>query len=428
MRSYVHVEGKDIPTVGAPNSGRSIAASLRDSTRRSVGAVPGQQRRRYHFRAVVAGLPLLITAQLKALGHGVLGGVDVTLIALALLLAVAAIELVSREKGGTSRVGVICVFTLIALISMIGEQPSPYLNLKSRDFFLVTVPAIAALSILLRSDRDLLAYLRIWPVAGSILTALVLVTPNDPANYGREGLGLDTLGVAYMIGCGVVLALFGLTDRWLPAPFALTVLSVGGLTLVRIGSRGPLLSLAAGVVWWLWTTLHRSVGIANSRWRKPASALLLTSATAAGWSTSADFARRRLLLGDQTRTQLRDLAWHVWADHPYRGVGWSNYARFARSSSAYPHNLVAEVAAELGLVGLLSLAAILVLASLSVIRCRQTVIGRSVGALGLYWLVGQQLSFDVSNRLFWLALLPSLCLNVSNIKTISAKFANQTKT
>jgi hypothetical protein len=128
-------------------------------------------------------------------------------------------------------------------------------------------------------------------------------------------------------------------------------------------------------------------------------------------STSA---RSRLLSGAGNRYDYWRIAWRLWRRHPLGGVGAGNYPRGYYELRAttedveQPHSLELAVLSELGLVGIILLAALLGGIAVGVLRMRRLAsrspLSRAllIGALGVFsaWLV--QASVD------WMALLPGL--------------------
>jgi hypothetical protein len=216
---------------------------------------------RYRTWPAGAVFPILIAASLKSLGHGLLLGFDLTLAAAAALFGVGIKHALHSQRLNFRALAPVGFFFAVCFISMTAQDASPYLDLKSRDMFLVAVPAIYSLLALLRSPRDVFGYLRVWLFVGLLVALAVLILPDDPTNYGRESLGGDTLGAAYMVGSSLVLSLFALTDKWVSRTVGLFTLGVSAVTLITLGSRGPILGVALGVLWWMVSTRQRrSVG------------------------------------------------------------------------------------------------------------------------------------------------------------------------
>ncbi len=109
---------------------------------------------------------------------------------------------------------------------------------------------------------------------------------------------------------------------------------------------------------------------------------------------------------DIARQDLRSSAWLASSDHPILGLGWGDFTTVA--AARYPHNAPLEVAAELGLVGLIAFIALLFGAALRTWRSRTTGEVRVLGAVAVAALVGQQFGSDLSNRFFWIAVIPTL--------------------
>jgi UDP-GlcNAc:undecaprenyl-phosphate GlcNAc-1-phosphate transferase len=130
--------------------------------------------------------------------------------------------------------------------------------------------------------------------------------------------------------------------------------------------------------------------------------------------SSPSTSRSRLLSGAGNRYDYWRIAWQVWRGHPLGGVGAGNYARsyFERRSTTedveQPHSLELQALSELGVVGVLLLAAFIAGVGWGAMRMRRSASSSPlfrallVGGLGTFtaWLV--QASVD------WMQLLPGL--------------------
>ena len=175
----------------------------------------------------------------------------------------------------------------------------------------------------------------------------------SPIELGRQAaLGL-------LVGTFVLLASRGVALRLL----ALVTMPVIAVAFISSGSRGPVLGLATGLLVLLLLTIREP----GSRRRL---ALVAGGAVAGAVFVSRlvppEDVQRSLSvitgseggLSSNGRFELWSSAWRAFLDHPLGGIGTGGFAA-VNPSEVYPHNLVLEVASELGLVGLVLLAATL---------------------------------------------------------------------
>lgn len=379
----------------------------------TAGGLPGGSARcratHLKFRSLrslwpaIVFLPILVAGRFKSAGWTTILGIDTTLASMILLMLVTAGFI---AKGRMPALGaikwILALFALTAL-SLVVADPNPAQDDKAVAFFLLCGPCILATATLICRLSDLRAMLVIWVVAGVVVTSGAFLLPASRVLYGRLALGTDTLGTAYLAAGAAVLALFAISDGWMPRLVSIGVLALTGSALVLNASRGPVIGFVAGAVWWLVST----------RTRLTYRALLIAFLSIIGvfaWAKSSPETSRLASLDDPARSALRDLAWSAWAERPLFGNGFGSFAHISqlsgqfRGGSAYPHNLFAEVAAELGAVGLAVLATALITGAAVVLRNSSIAEVRATGGLALVWLIGQQFSSDLTNRYFWLAL------------------------
>ena len=197
---------------------------------------------------------------------------------------------------------------------------------------------------------------------------------------GRRGLGREA---ATSGGCS-------------PAGMALA-----GIALLSIGSRGPIIGAAVGLVVWV---LMRGLLRARTVGVIMVAALVAVVAV----DRASDAALSRLVLEDPARRELWSIARRAFVENPF-GLGWGDYATISVIDE-YPHNLVLELSSELGLLGLASILVLVVAVCLRAWRSRSQPEVRVVAAIAVVMLVGQQFSSDLTNRLFWIAIVPLLLL------------------
>jgi O-antigen ligase len=186
-----------------------------------------------------------------------------------------------------------------------------------------------------------------------------------------EPLGYaNALGALCAIGI-VVTATLGVTRRW---PLAIVPIAVLTTALSLTASRGSWLALATGAL------------VAAAAWRGWAGRAML--AVGAGLTALYVSTVFTTLPGDlQARGDYWHVAWHVGFQHPLRGLGagtydlaWAAYGNLDRWGNALDaHSLYLETFAELGLVGVVLVAA---LAWPLVAAAREQVSATTAAAIG----------------------------------------------
>lgn len=355
----------------------------------------------------LALVPVLLSGTLKASQFSEFAPVDLTLLA-ACILGITAIA--SLLRGGARSFGypfrailVFLIFSLVAALGVLRGGPGEYWLEKSQIYFLLTVPIVLCLPILIRSPWDLRVLAVCWMIAGCVASVLVLVEGGSSELYGRAGIGLATLGPAYLAAGAAVAAFAGYGERLVPL---WGLLIVGFLTipvLFAVGSRGPILGAAIGV----------AVYVLLGGWKRQRAIAALTITVVAAYvgvhSAPAE-SLGRLTLQDDVRAQLREQAWTIFASHPTVGVGWGAFPEYSPWGSDYPHNLPLEAAAELGLVGLILLAMLFIVAVIGVMRFRHHGEVRIVGSALAVALISGSASSDLTDRNFWITLVACLLL------------------
>jgi O-antigen ligase len=350
-------------------------------------------------------LPALISGSvLKPAGITSIFDVDVTVISVAIVVLAAAGRLLEKPSYPIADMAPVWLFAAVVMVGVMRSYPGEYQNFKATTFFFLPGTLIVCIPLLLRDRRDLRGFWCTWLLAGASAAVATFLVGGSDTLYGREGIGEATLGPAYLAASGLVAAVVGWGEGFARLYVALPAALTMGIAVVGIGSRGPFLSALAGVATWLLIRRAR-------RFRSVLAILILGGAVAVGFSrASARSADRLLTYEDAARGDLWSLARLAFTESPVWGLGWGDYAGYV-SWSKYPHNLFLEVAAELGLVGLLALSGVLITGALGVWRSRGLAEARAVGAIAVVSLVGQQFSSDLTNRVFWIALVPTLLLS-----------------
>ena len=293
--------------------------------------------------------------------------VDVTL-ALGLLLgAVCA----GRWLAGRARSVPLALATPVAVIGLmlvisLTWTPSPdYGSEKALHFLTLTLLATLAPFFLVEDERDLRRFFS-WTLAIALLAALVTIA-NPPEGTGRLTIGIEgnTIGASHLLCTAAVILLVGALTELYPAR-RWGILAALGLIVVAaaIGSRGPLLNLgfalAATAAIYLARVPRKLAPVALAV--IAAVALIPFVSLPEGSAERLSQAARDPLgaLEADPRYTAFGQAVDLIESRPLVGVGaggFQSVGRLTRPPEDYPHNMLLEVWAELGLVALVALVA-----------------------------------------------------------------------
>lgn len=260
------------------------------------------------------------------------------------VLLLARLDASQAAEYGTAKVQLFLAQNLVLLAAgiIVGR------NRRHVDLFLALTLAVAVASALVLMDQFL------GGQAQEVLPGrFALSAEENPISLGRKSA--DGLIIAvYLLVAGAALS---------HRLSALACFPVLAIALLAAGSRGPVLGLLLGVAA-LFAFLVRSRA---SRRRIPILLLSVVLAVVAIGIVVPDEATRRSLsilsdagsgVSSNGRDQLWSLAFELFARHPLQGVGTGGYAEIAPVEQ-YPHNVLLEAAAELGVAGLLLLAGVM---------------------------------------------------------------------
>jgi O-antigen ligase len=352
-------------------------------------------------------LPILSAGSvLKPSGVQDVLGLDVTVASLLLLLCVASKRLIERPVYPVKYFYPLFAFGVLIIIAIGSTDLSgQYQQLKIRDS-LSTAMIVLLLPVLLRNREDFRGLINVWLLAAVAASAVVLLMPDQGNLGGRSGIGDATLGPAYLIATGVVIAIAGWVEGMIPGQIAAVLTVLMTVALFGIGSRGPVLGVVVGLLTWALMSSGRS-----SRQMFSVVVLLTVAAYLAIRLAPAASTDRLFDYEDIKRLDLWRSAYNLYLDRPLLGVGWGQYS--VNALQVYPHNLFLEVAAELGTLGLLLLLAILIAAATRSWRLRSVREVRVVASIAAMAFAGQQFSGDLSNRMFWISLAPTLLVSAT---------------
>lgn len=331
---------------------------------------------------------------------------------LTLLLAVAntlslGAGVVLGERLRLDAAGV-ALWTLLTLAIVAGTLYAPDPDLAQQTLLgwtaLVAIPLLAVLRV--GSDERAVRQL-LWATFGFGCLVTVLGVLSLTPDQRLTVLGANTIGVARaalmvpIIAVGFVIH----TRLW---PVALVVMPLALVVALASGARGPVVAL---------TVVSVAAGVARLR-RGGAKRLVLGGAPLAAAAVAAIIAlappeislnRFDVLLaaasgesmGDvsvSARVFLYDLAVTMFVDRPLVGQGLGAFATLPLPWD-YPHNLLLQIAAELGLLGAV---VVIVLLWRAARRPRPGAAWATVGALALFYTVNAMVSGDAyADRTVW---------------------------
>jgi O-antigen ligase len=359
-----------------------------------------------------------------------------------LAIAFAAIRGQAFAPRALLSVPVIATAVLgILLIVGVGSSAAPaYGSTKVQAFFALNAVSLVAGLIVGRSRRDFDLFRLLALIVGTV-TAIAIVRGLASGSLaasvgGRFAINQQANPIALgraaaeaiLIGASIVLV-SGSPFRRLLALGAMPLIAV---SFIAAGSRGPVLGLVVGAVALIGMTLRER----TSRRRS----VLLAVAFVGGALLVTQLVPNENIqrsisvltgsgegLSSNGRAQLWGTAQTAFTDHSLVGIGTGGFAALA-PLDVYPHNLFLEVAAELGVLGLVALVAFLLSTMLAIVRANRLAPPGDRGdvalasALFFAALVNAQVSGDITtNDSLWLA--AGLVLGVAHRYTAKKQVA-----
>ncbi len=288
---------------------------------------------------------------------------DLTLLMAGVLLVAVLYRLILRKEKliWTREASVAFVFSGLVLLSVLYTPAASFGLDKAFRFSVLTMLAFVAPLMLVRSTKSVWLFYATWFLIAAVFTSDAITklgTGQRVSAFNATNIAMGrTLGVAILI------LLFSVLMANVPRIWQL--LGVVGLALMSVallaaGSRGPLLMLAL--------TVPATVALASGRLQNQGRmllvvvilALVLFITFAAGLVPQQAMERYTLLLNNaeadtsaQARLAVMRDAWELFVTRPLFGWGIGAVSAFgAGREQEYPHNILLELAAEMGLVGL----------------------------------------------------------------------------
>lgn len=288
--------------------------------------------------------------------------VDLTLLLAGVLIVAILYRLVLRRENLVwgRETSVAFLFSGLILLATLYTPVQSFGVDKAFRFSFLTMLAYVAPLALVRSFRGVWLFFGMWLALSAVFTFDAigkLGTGQRLSAFNATNIAMGrVLGVAILILFFAVLT--GRTARYLQV---LSVLGLGFMFLVLLGtgSRGPLIMLSV--------TILVMLGVASRQLENKARVLIILGILAgvvlftfsSGLVPAAAFERYTLLLSNsaadssaQARLAVMRDAWQLFVTRPFLGWGTGAVSAFgAGREQLYPHNILLELAAETGLVG-----------------------------------------------------------------------------
>lgn len=317
------------------------------------------------YPLAAAGIPSLVDA---IAGSNPLPKGGFTFIFSVWIAIAVAFSIVRRKNAIPSRVlmsvPVLFSFGLLGLMLLrLGPSPaesygSMKVQLYVADVLLVFVGAVFAGS--RRADLDLFLLLTFAILAAGALLFLVDLVTGNAHTVVTDRFSLTAeeypIYLARDSADGLLIAIYLIlaTKRRAVRLWAVVASPALVVALIAAGSRGPMVAFAVGLLALI--TLVAASGRARRRLAFVAGTLLISIVVVPLVVPGSSIGRAlSTLLGSSSglssngRSELWSLALTAFNQHPLLGIGWGGFD--ALSPQLFPHNILLEVAAELGIVG-----------------------------------------------------------------------------
>lgn len=378
------------------------------------------------YPVALAGLPAIVIAM-----HGSnplpRGAVAVGLFAWTAIAVAFAMARDETTLPGTTWFSAPVVLALALgglMLARLGSSPDSGYGASKLELYFAENVALLVAGIAIarrRDDFDLLVVLTlvITALAGVVLAFALAGGTAQTGVGGRYGLSPEEnpIQLGRDAALGVVTAAYLLLSSRLARNrlLALAALPVTAIALTASGSRGPVLGLFLGL-------LVLVAMVARDRSSRRRLVLLGVGIFVAGVAVvqlvpSQNVGRALVFLqgggsglSSNGRVQLWSHAWDAAVAHPFFGLGTGGFASL-NLGELFPHNLLLEVAAELGVAGLLLVAGLLFVSIGGLVRTWRAAVGPDrlrvsfAGALFALALTNALVSGDIdTNSTLWLAI------------------------
>ena len=327
------------------------------------------------YPLALAGLPTLVAAIIGSnpLPQGGAIFLEAAWIGLAVLLVAIRGQHAAPLRGLWSAPAAMAFLIGVLMVVRLGSSPAEaYGSTKLQLYIAGNLVFFVGAVFVGTSRRSLRVFLIValaLAAAGALLLIARLVTGTAQQQYsgrfeilqqqGAINLGRDSSNGA-LISIGLILMSRGLAVRLA----AIAVLPVVLVSLLAAGSRGPVIAFLVGVL----ALVALTAATAGARRRLVLAAAVLLGAVVVVPIVVPGSAIERSLsavigsaggLSSNGRAHLWAEAFGAFAQHPLVGLGTGGFASV--NPQLYPHNLLLEMAAELGVLGALAILSMLAL-------------------------------------------------------------------
>ena len=258
------------------------------------------------------------------------------------------------------------VFSLVLFVVMVLRLPGPpadvYGSKKLETYLIVNVALLAAGIVVGTRRRDVrrsLGLMLIVALAAGLALVHEIATGVQPTFAGRYAISndaYDPIALGRLAAAGLLIALYVLLAERKYRLVGVIGVPLMTVTLLASGGRGSLLGVVAGMA--VLFGVHSVFAVRRSRILAAIAASvvvasLIVPGAAITRSTSVFFGGSEGL-NSGGRTALWTTAWNAFVTHPLDGLGTGGFAALDLPEN-YPHNLLLEIASELGVIGLVPL-------------------------------------------------------------------------
>ena len=329
-------------------------------------------------------------------------------------------ERVPRQLGFLVPVLLSLVLFAVMLLRLTDSATGSYAADKAQLFIIINVTVLIAGFLVGGRRRDVelcLALMLAVAVVAAVALLLQILGGVQPTYHGRYAVSnrdYDPIALGRISGAGILIALYALlAGRAGVRAVALAVAPLLTVAFLASGGRGPVVGLLAGLI----VLLALPVAGAPRRRLIVLGAVILSVAIASQIVPGDAMDRAASVIVGGTggrdpngRTELWAQALNLFASNPWSGIGTGGFAA-VEPLELYPHNLLLEVAVELGLLGLVPLIGALVAGTIAIARSLTAPVAADrglsllVAALFTAALVNAMFSADITaNSDVWLLL------------------------
>ncbi len=295
--------------------------------------------------------------------------IDLAVLSIILLLLIILVDFIKRPEVTKSIQSTIVIFSILLILVLISVSfnPSTEPFVKLSKLIALTAPAVVVPFFIIKTKADFFNFLWAVLVLSSILALISLPQALTGDNMFVGFNERNYQGLARVLGVGFLSSLLlfvFLNDKKIK--FLLTlVLVLNGVMLFFAGSRMPIIAVAISLLVPLTKLAAFKNGdvILNKKSLKIAImyiSLFVAAIIFVGkglFDTILIRFQQLLDMGSSSnvgRTERYSLAWDLFSNNPLTGIGFGRFGEYYMAESGnYAHNILLELASELGLLGFL---------------------------------------------------------------------------